>query len=129
MGTYRNSKTLQNRGPAGRFRRWDLDRDFGVRLCPWCNTLSATRPEIPAYGFIDPAEFNARVCTCGYDSRRGTVSYFDFHRALGRAREALRHVSGAEGADEETIEILAYQLRRECRLAESLEWLSDGGPS
>lgn len=36
--TYRNHKTLQKRGGAGRFERWD--RDFGGRVCPWCNSFA-----------------------------------------------------------------------------------------
>lgn len=123
MGIYRNSKTLQKRGGAGRFERWDLDRDMGVRQCPWCLTLSAFRPEIPLTDFVDPADFNARVCKCGYDSRRGTVSTRDLDRAIARVREAYDIALQAAGHDQETQEIASHQLQREVRVALGLEWL------
>jgi len=125
MGVYRNSKTLQKRGGAGRFERWDLDRDMGVRACPWCKTLSAFRPELSG-DFIDPIDFNARVCRCGYDSRRGRVSVEDFERAMMRVREASANALQAaeEGADDDAADILSHQLQRELRVALGLEWLT-----
>lgn len=59
---------IQARGAGGRFRQW-TGQDVGIGVCPKCNTLT-TRPKLPETGFIDPRDFNARVCAnCGWDSR------------------------------------------------------------
>lgn len=58
---------LQARGAGGRFRRW-TGQDVGIGVCPKCNGITQ-RPKLPETGFIDPRDFNARVCPCGWDSR------------------------------------------------------------
>jgi hypothetical protein len=62
---------IQGRAGNGRFRRF-TGEEFGIGVCPKCQTLT-TRPELPAVGPIDPVDFNARVCVCGWDSRKAKV--------------------------------------------------------
>ena len=42
--TYRNHKTLQKRGGAGRFERWD--RDFGGRVAPLTSNIAGLRRSV-----------------------------------------------------------------------------------
>lgn len=127
MKPYRNNKTYQARAGGGQFRRWDLDRDFGVRECPWCHHLSAHRPEgvTDAHGFIDPAEFTRRVCQrCGWDSARGSVGYSDMLAAYARHRQAGTELALAtQDGDAEAIEILEHQFNREAAIASEMMWL------
>jgi hypothetical protein len=64
---HRNGR-IQARGAGGRFRQW-TGGDFGIGVCPKCGKITQ-RPEVPASAFIDPRDFNARVCPCGWDSRK-----------------------------------------------------------
>jgi hypothetical protein len=127
--TYRNHKAIQARGGGGRFRRWDLDRDYGTRECPWCHTLSAHQPDVVAdrHGFIDPVEFNRRVCRrCGWDSAsKHSVTTADGYAAAERWSAALDELELAEldGADTETLDILRHQLRREERITWEYMWM------
>lgn len=113
------------RGHGGRFRRWDLDSDFGVTVCPWCRHF-ATRPAEATTGpFIDPRDMSQRTCLhCGWDSDRGSVDVGDLHRALERLRAAYYDQLAAEAAgDSEAADILGAQARREHRRALELAWL------
>ncbi len=63
------SGRIQARGAGGRFRQW-TGEEFGIGVCPRCQHITV-RPELPQTPFIDPRDFNARVCPgCGWDSRR-----------------------------------------------------------
>lgn len=60
---------IQGRAGNGRFRKF-TGEEFGIGVCPNCQTLT-TRPTLPDAPFIDPRDFNARVCSnCGWDSRK-----------------------------------------------------------
>ena len=63
------SGRIQARGAGGRFRQW-TGEEFGIGVCPRCQHITM-RPELPQTPFIDPRDFNARVCPeCGWDSRK-----------------------------------------------------------
>lgn len=97
----------------------------GVGVCPWCRSVAFRPPGVDDGPFIDPVDFKALVCSCGWDSRRGVVTADDFHRAIQRMREAHREVADAADlgiSDEDVLDILAYQLQREVKLAAALEW-------
>jgi len=64
----RSNGRIQPRKGDGRFRQF-TGKDFGIGVCPKCQGITQ-RPEIPAGPFIDPRDFNARVCPCGWDSRK-----------------------------------------------------------
>ena len=68
--TYKHGNgRIQARGVSGRFRKFTSD-ELGVGSCPRCLALTL-RPKLPNTPFIDPRDFNARVCaSCGWDSRR-----------------------------------------------------------
>lgn len=63
---------IQGRAANGRFRKF-TGEEFGIGVCPKCQTLT-TRPELSTTDFIDPRDFNARVCAnCGWDSRKAMI--------------------------------------------------------
>ena len=70
--TYKHGNgRIQARGAGGRFRKW-AGNDFGIGVCPKCQTITA-QPKLPESGPIDPVDFNARVCAgCGWDSRKSS---------------------------------------------------------
>lgn len=117
---------LQLREGGGQFRQHDLDRDFGVRLCPWCRRLTAIQPDLSGQAFVDPCDVRARVCPCGYDSRRGKVGHADLRAAVNRLSLASRELQTAEPVEPDVLDILLHQYMRESHRCNELAWL--GGP-
>lgn len=62
----------QRRTGAGRFRKPNLEQDFGLRVavCPACNGINpyARRADCMVGGLIDPLKFNQwdRPAACGH---------------------------------------------------------------
>lgn len=114
-----NRRYFQAVGRTGR-----LD---GVGTCPWCRSFTF-RPEVAGW-HIDPADMAARVCRCGYDSRRGRVGADDFSRAVARLREANAEMMAAFDAMSGRIDdfaILDHQVTREAKRVAELYWLVEG---
>lgn len=116
----------------GHFATIPQARLDGVGTCPWCRSFTF-RPEV-AGRHIDPADMAARVCRCGYDSRRGRVGADDFHRAVARLREANAELvalyapdgPALVGPDSDIAAILDDQVCREAKRVAELFWLVEG---